>query len=450
MSAEAELYDIAQFVHNVLGCTAVILSLDCPVLAMRHPLLTMFTSDIEFENRCFPSYYASGELTSLLSIEQVHPLRAAAMQKGSMLCINRVGLQTEEAMVGSIAIVPLQRPMGILGSLLCVSEHADAFLQGERRLLELYLPIVAQRVEQTLCDACTLPSNVEKQEKLCDDYEGVKVHEVCTPHTESHEKRTFADVQEQQTLVSLVSHDLRMPLTAIKGYAGLLQAYGNCEQEDTSSAPTELTPELQQHYIDVIMEQTQHMEVLINDLLNVSRIQSGRLALRRTWVDIVPLCQRVAQVMQQKVDQQHAGQYHIRCSLDAQSSLVWADPDRVRQVLTNLVENAVKYSPDGGPIEIQVHTRHASSSITVRDWGMGIPIQQQSSLFRLFRRGEHPIKRNVAGFGLGLYISRKLVEAMDGSIMLHSSEDGGTSVSFTLPKEVPDVASTSFELCSSL
>ncbi|MBO0796899.1 MAG: ATP-binding protein, partial [Ktedonobacteraceae bacterium] len=143
----------------------------------------------------------------------------------------------------------------------------------------------------------------------------------------------------------------------------------------------------------------------------------------------------------------------IHCVIDHHLPHAWADPDRVQQVLTNLIENAIKYSPQGGLVEIiararrtmhqlslqplddQSTTTHWKTYITVRDWGIGIPPQMQSSLFKPFKRLEHPLTMHVAGNGLGLYITRQLVEAMGGQIMLTSSEGKGTSVTITLPAD---------------
>ncbi len=307
----------------------------------------------------------------------------------------------------SCAIVPLARPAGLLGFLICVDTQPNKFLQGEYALLERVVPTLAREVENTLAIAIIAVSQEERK---------LQIHAV---------------VHEQQTLVSLVGHDLRMPLTAIKGYAGLLQAYGPTHED--------MTPELQRHYLDVIMEQTQHMEVLVNDLLDVSRLQSGQLALHCTWVNIVFLCQRVIRVVQDRCEQQQPGKYTLRCRFNTTSTLVWADPDRVRQVLMNLVENAVKYSPDGGLIEVRVRNLAMCSSITVRDWGLGIPQMQQNSLFHAFQRGERLKQGRISGLGLGLYIVRTLVEAMDGSITLRSSRGNGTNISFTLPTSLSNV-----------
>ncbi len=360
---QASLHAIAQRVRTLLECTSVTLSL-APSSAECHPLLALFPM--------------SSEETDVLS------------------------LLTHDEHCKSSAIVPLARPAGLLGFLVCGDEQPNRFLQGEYALLEQVTPMLAREVEDILSLA------------------------VMGVAQEEREPQTHAVVPEQQTLVSLVGHDLRMPLTAIKGYASLLQAYGPMHEA--------MTPELQHHYLDSIMEQTQHMEVLVNDLLDVSRIQNGQLAFHCTWVNLVFLCQRVIHVVQDRCEQQQPGKYTLRCRFDTTTKLVWADPDRVRQVLMNLVENAVKYSPDGGLIEVRVRNAAVLSSITVRDWGLGIPQLQQDSVFQAFQRGERLEQGRIAGLGLGLYIVRTLVEAMDGSITLRSSKGNGTSVSFTLPR----------------
>ena len=338
---------------------------------------------------------------SLAPLSEVHhPLLATCTEIDESDVIT---LLSQDENIRSIAIVPLARPAGLLGFLVCTDTRSNRFLQGEYSLLEQVVPTLACELEDALYT--TVVTGVSRDKR---------------------EAQTQVVLPRQQTLVSLVGHDLRMPLTAIKGYTGLLQAYGPTHAE--------MTPELQQHYLDVIMEQTQHMEVLVNDLLDVSRIQTGQRSLHCTWVNIVYLCQRVIRVVQDRCEQQQPGKYTLSCRFDTSSELVWADPDRVRQILMNLIENAVKYSPDGGLIEVRVRNHTAQSSITVRDWGLGIPQAQQASLFHAFRRSEQLEQHGIAGLGLGLYIARTLVEAMHGSITLRSNKENGTSVAFTLPR----------------
>ncbi len=397
MTIRTSLHTLAHSVCTLLECSGATLSLASPSEAC-HPLLNICTALQE------------NDVASLLSLQQVQALMICAMQERSIQRINACALQFRDVIFRSIAIVPLERPAGILGFLICVDTQSNRFLQGEYTLLEQAVPSIAREVENILCTTMIPFSQDERV------------------------SQSRAVLQEQHTLVSLVGHDLRMPLTAIKGYTGLLQAYGPMPSSRRTSTQADLTPELQQHFLDVIMEQTQHMEVLVNDLLDVSRIQSRQLTLRYTQVNIVSLSRRVAQIVQDKCDQQQPGKYTIRCRFDAESELVWADPDRLLQVLMNLVENAVKYSPDGGLIEVRVRSNSTmTSSITVRDWGLGIPRQQQDSLFHAFSRGEQLKQRRIGGLGLGLYIVRTLIEAMDGSITVRSSEGNGTSISFTLP-----------------
>ncbi len=266
--------------------------------------------------------------------------------------------------------------------------------------------------------------------------------------------------------ISMVSHELRTPLTAIKGYAGLLQAYSVAGEDHGPKNKVAMTQALQQQYLDIIMEQANHLEVLASDLLDISRIHADRLVLRFVHVDIEVLCQQVATLMQHRVDQEQPGRYYIRSMLEPGLPPAWADADRVQQVLTNLLENAIKYSPDGGLIEIQVYVRHSVQSqdgssppleetlqheetedrpeatlpresqmmyVIVRDQGIGISADQQSRLFQPFSRVEHPATSHIPGVGLGLYITRKLVAAMGGNVILQSDEEEGTRVTFTLP-----------------
>ena len=286
----------------------------------------------------------------------------------------------------------------------------------------------------------------------------------------------------------MLSHELRSPLTAIKGYAILLQAYGingtSNEQSDAGNgglnSVEELTPMRQREYLDIIMEQTNHLEVLISDLLDISRMQAGRLVLRYTQVNLAELCQRVVQLVQQRADQQYPERYTFRCTIAPEFPTLWTDAHRMRQILTNLLENAVKYSPEGGLIEILAHlpgipditkgsstadtasgasatndhtaafmaNQQALFAITIRDNGIGIPLQQQPHLFQPFSRLEHPLTHDVQGVGLGLYITHKLVEAMGGTITLQSSEGKGTSMTCLLPiSQAENVAFSSIGTC---
>lgn len=437
MATEARLRDLALHVRNLLDCDQVSLCLCCPEPGMCHPLLSLFSS---LQKRVI-MYYGSPIDPILISNERIWALCDMAIQSGRCIHYGELGTRKETehgaTMVRSMAVAVLERPAGILGFLFCTSRQAGAFQPGECRLLTQYLPKLSQQVEQALSDSCTTTS----------------------PHTAS--RASVTDMQEQNAFISMVSHELRVPLTAIKGYAGLLQSYGASDPTDEKRS---MNATRRQQYLDVIMKQIGHLEVLIGDVLDISRIQSGRLALHYTRVNLPQLCGSIAQLMQYRIDQQEPERYRILCNIDPELPYVWADSDRVQQVLTNLVENAIKYSPAGGlieilacvqptyslngiprsPVEQQENQQSASfemplsyatdlTYVTVRDHGIGIPHQQQHTLFKPFTRLEHPATRQVSGAGLGLYIARKLVEAMHGQLTLDSSEGKGTSITFTLP-----------------
>ncbi|GCE27367.1 hypothetical protein KDA_28510 [Dictyobacter alpinus] len=331
-------------------------------------------------------------------------------------------------------IAPLLRPHGIVGLIICTTTCATGFGPGEHRLLYQQLTSLALQVEQALEYTCIQEATCPRTEAPFTSIETSAEHEL--------------DLSEQDAFFSMVSHDLRIPLSIIKGYIELLQVYG-CTGKDELYAQ-QMSLESQASYLKNVMEQVQHMEILVEDLLDLSRLQAGQIKLRPAPLDLLALCQRVAQQMKDRVDQQATEQFVIRCIGPIELPPVWADEHRVRQILENLLENAIKYSPEGGLIEIIVSTLYPFTidrrlqvednagslfqlSITIRDHGIGIPPWQQAHVFKPFQRLEQPATRQIAGHGLGLYIVRKLIETMHGSIILKSNEGQGTSVTLTLP-----------------
>ena len=249
-------------------------------------------------------------------------------------------------------------------------------------------------------------------------------------------------------IVSVVGHELRAPLSIIKGYAGLLQVYGGVGE----GSELALTPERQRHYLDVVMEQTDVLELLVNDLLDMARLQRGKLTLRPRVVDVGALCRRVVQLGQLRADQREPDKYQLECRFSAQLPPILVDAERLQQVLINVVENAIKYSPEGGRIaleagllEVQERATQRFSGqrgqarvhIVVRDQGMGIPSRYATRLFQPFERLGQTASSRIPGTGLGLYITHQLIEAMGGTIDVNSCEGHGTDVTITLPAVSP-------------
>ena len=466
VSTEAQLGNVARMVCHLLECSVGSLFLGYPEPELRHPLL-----DTVSVTCCHHvGGYGLIDGLALLQDERVRALCDIAVQAGKVQSINQAHMCVAGASIQSVAVAPLERPAGLLGFLLLADPSAGAFSSGEYALLASYLPEITQRIEQDLgrSPGSPLDSSITASKDTSQEMAATN------GQRSAHELQPISPKQELDYLksefISIISHELRTPLTAIKGYAGLLQAYGISEPGN-EAAPGEMTPARQQQYLDIIMEQTNHLEVLIRDLLDASRIHAGRLTLRHTHVNLALLCQRVVQLMQHRIDQQQPGCYTLHCALAPELPLIWADPDRVQQVLTNLLENAIKYSPNGGLIEVLAYasgllpvketpTLHdipptqgsvvaplagaragARPSymmhITVRDHGIGISPEQQLHLFKPFSRLEHPAASEAPGAGLGLYITRKLIEAMGGSVNLSSREGEGTSITCTLPVYLP-------------
>ena len=180
--------------------------------------------------------------------------------------------------------------------------------------------------------------------------------------------------------------------------------------------------------VDVILTQSGRLERLISDLLDVSRLDLGRLELRRTAVDLVGLV-RAAAEQAQTLTRLHTLRVETP---DRPISGDW-DRDRLEQVLHNLLSNAIKYSPDGGEIVVRVAVHQATVEVSVADSGPGIPAESLSSLFNRFRRTEDAVRSGVEGLGLGLYICKSLVEAHGGEITVESRQGHGSRFSFRLP-----------------
>lgn len=225
----------------------------------------------------------------------------------------------------------------------------------------------------------------------------------------------------QKTFISVVSHELKTPVSIIKGYAGTLR------RQDAN-----WSPEIVQDSLNVIEEEADNLNDLIDSLLEVSRLQAGTFSLEIS--DDVFLPEIAANVTRKFSSQAKNHQFILK--FDEEFPLVVGDERRLTQVMNNLVSNALKYAPDGGPVVIsgQVHPQHVT--ISVRDQGIGIPEHQQHRIFQKFSRLDNALSRKAEGTGLGLYLSKAIVEAHHGRIWFHNNPDGpGATFTFSLPRD---------------
>jgi PAS domain S-box-containing protein len=234
----------------------------------------------------------------------------------------------------------------------------------------------------------------------------------------------FRDLTAQRVIdelkdefVATVSHELRTPLAAIYGAAETLR------QRDG------LAPDDRERLLTVISQESERLARVVEEILLAGQIDSQQLKLVEARVDAAQLTQDVVARMEQ-----HA-RNGVRFSLVAPSSLpaLSTDPDKFRQVLINLIENAIKYSPEGGRIEVTIEPRNGQLSIAIRDEGLGIPASEQRLIFDKFYRVDPNLTRGVGGTGLGLYVCRELVHLMGGRIWVESAHGRGSTFFVDLP-----------------
>jgi signal transduction histidine kinase len=227
--------------------------------------------------------------------------------------------------------------------------------------------------------------------------------------------------------VSFVSHELKQPMTSIKGYTDLL----------VKGVVGEMS-EAQLNFMSTIRSNVERMNTLVSDLLDISRIESGRIQLKPQDVSIGPIIDDVLQATQQQIEDK---EQELVVDVRPDLPLIHADRDRIVQVVTNLVSNACKYTPEGGQITVQAQkwsTRvddHRESFVmcSVIDTGIGISPQDQKRMFTKYFRADDPTVRSVPGTGLGLVITKSLVELHGGEIWLTSEVGEGSTFTFTIP-----------------
>jgi signal transduction histidine kinase len=220
--------------------------------------------------------------------------------------------------------------------------------------------------------------------------------------------------------VSNVSHELRTPLTAIKGAVDLVL------REVTGP----LT-EKQTHYLTRVRSNTQHLAGLINDLLDLSKIESGKSEVKRSRVSLAGLVHEVVETLRPVAAEKEIA---LEAAISAPSILVWVDRDKINQVLTKLIGNAIKFTPAHGTVTISA-SRNANERVlvSVSDTGPGIPPDEKQRIFDKFYQIAQSGEAKPKGTGLGLAICKALVELHGGTIWVESEPSGGSVFYFTLP-----------------
>ena len=252
--------------------------------------------------------------------------------------------------------------------------------------------------------------------------DGADLGYVVTLHDVTAERDS---AQMKNEFVSTVSHELRTPLTSIKGYIDLIL--------DGDAGPVD---EIQREFLEIVKENTDRLVQLINDMLDISRIESGRIHLKIQPLDIAESIAGAVGTFRAV-----AGQEGHVISVDVPGELpqVAGDRDRVGQVLLNFISNAIKYSPGGGSVTVSAHAADGQVVVSVADEGIGIAEEDIPKLFTQFFRVDSSMTREIGGTGLGLSICKSIIELLGGSVSVETVLGKGSAFSFSLPVAGPDL-----------
>lgn len=317
-----------------------------------------------------------------------------AAARGTLSCLDR-SVTLRDCPCGvvprgeALTALPLESPTGTLG-VLCLARRERSPSREELQTLSSISKQIAVAVEKTRL--LTELRRVEAQQEV---------------------QRLKAE------LLSAVSHELRTPLGIIKGYATTLL------RDDLAS----LDAETQREFLQAIDEESEKLERMIDELLDVSRLQAGRLSMELERFELDELVAGTVAKLTPAFDNgEQAVEVHA-----GEQVLVLADPLRVEQVVRNLLENAALYSDGAAPVQVRVIVRDGHAEVSVADHGVGIAKGERESIFEPFHRGESSRGRRVRGTGLGLAISRGIVEGLGGSLWVESEPGAGSTFIFTLP-----------------
>ncbi|MBI2323277.1 MAG: GAF domain-containing protein [Chloroflexi bacterium] len=219
--------------------------------------------------------------------------------------------------------------------------------------------------------------------------------------------------QMKSTIIAMVSHELRTPLTSIRALSELLV------QHDFSADES-------RELLQSINRESERLAQLIANILDVARIEAGKMPYYPRAVSLRPHVEQAVKLLAS-----HSDGHHFEVAIPDTLPWLWADPERLRQILDNLLSNAVKYSPSGGTIEVGARGGEREVEVWVSDEGLGIPQEQRDRVFERFHRLE---RSNVGGTGLGLHIARSLVELHGGRIWVEDRPRGGCTFRFSIPR----------------
>jgi signal transduction histidine kinase len=248
----------------------------------------------------------------------------------------------------------------------------------------------------------------EERIRALGDAEAQRLHE--------HIERTRSMEQMRSDFLKLASHELRGPIAVVRGYFSMM-------------ADKSLDADALERAMPVIERKLNDMNALVNEMLETARLEEGITRLERQPQSLRRLVAAATSAIQTQLTPGH----RLDVRLPADTVLVDVDAGRIETILRNLLDNAIKFSPDGGEISCHTTVSHGIARIAVIDHGLGIPREQMHRLFTRFSRLVTPENSHISGTGLGLYLSRELARLHGGDITARSTPGGGASFALTLP-----------------
>jgi len=224
-------------------------------------------------------------------------------------------------------------------------------------------------------------------------------------------QKLYADLQERDLFSHMIAHEFRTPLTAIKGYSSFLQDSQTLTDEE-------------RRYADTIRESAERLVLLVNDFLEIARIQSGKMKIEATSIDIRNTLETVTNSLRKEAESKKLQLVYTQA---LKPQILTTDPNRLLQILTNIVSNSIKYTKTG-TVEISCEVERSGIVVRVKDTGMGISADDQQKLFTPFARVGGVEQTATTGTGLGMWITKEMIELLHGSISVESIKGVGTHV----------------------
>jgi PAS domain S-box-containing protein len=241
-----------------------------------------------------------------------------------------------------------------------------------------------------------------------------EIHAVCGIATDITERKQVE--QRKEDFINIASHELRTPITSVKIFAHVLQKSFELSGDKKAIGT-----------FKKMDKQIDKLSVLVGDLLNLAKIQTGRFEFRKEYFEIDDLVRETVEGLQGSIDRH-------KIILDGQANIkVYADRDRIGQVLINLLTNAVKYSPAADKVIVHSEKNRDNITVYVQDFGIGIPKEAQNKIFERFFRVEGKDEKTYPGFGIGLFLSSEIIRRHNGKIWVESKKNKGSTFYFTLP-----------------